>query len=991
MSQWKQILAAATGLILMTVLPGWATTYYFSASGNDARSAAQAQHPNTPWRSLAKLEEIMPSLLPGDSVLFRRGDVFYGSIRVTKSGEAGRPILFAAYGSGAQPIIDGGVLLTNWRSTGVTNRWQTTCDTCQTIPALYQGQQVLPVGRFPNRGAANDGYLTIQQGNGRNRFTGTGISGASWVGAEAVIRSSRWTLDRSRVSQQSGNTLTLAENTTYSIPAAFGFFLQNHPATLDRVGEWCYEASRRRITWYTNLANPNRTRVFASFHPYVLDIRGKQHIHVNQLMFRRARISNLYLWGNNNIVLSGLRISQGAADGLQMNNCQRSTIARCTFDQNADNGLVVKNSEYITIRDNELTETGTIAGQGGSGNGSYSAIIVTGNRINVVRNTITQTGYVGVDFRGSNMKVNNNRISDFCTIKDDGAGIYTWASAGEQLVNRQVKDNIVLHGGGAERGTDHPEKILAEGIYLDDRTHNVEVAHNTVAYCGESGIYVHNSRDISLHHNTLFDNRVPVKMISNGEAGNQEMQIRRCQIRYNTLVSVDQAQPLIELVSKDEDVVRFATFNSNRYVHPFRPYGNFQVTQRLGSPERTDHHLSLRSWKRFSGQDAASTLSPRYYQNFRVLETRGANPFTNASFDSTITEWTSWARYGNADVKWHAAGHGDAGSVQVGFSSLTGQRDAKLLLSGHHANLTVRAGVHYRLQLSVKGSQDDQPVKLILRKSGGDRSELASTHTLYTHTDWKQYEFIFAATSSSTSARLDVQVTEDDGTIWIDQVSLQPVRVEYSQPRDSVRFVYNPDTQPLAATLSVPRVGTDFRSYTSSAEVPPYRSLVLLRDETSIILANDEGRAAEPAEPQGATHSEERDPLEAERSSDEVVRHSSSEGGAAAEEPETVADPSRGEELITGLDEYEPFTDPVLQLYPNPTRRRVTLSYKTESAGMVRTVVSDAQGRIVYQSSQLMGQGTHTSAISVLKFPRGWYAVRVMTTDQVYQQRLIVQ
>lgn len=964
-----QIVLGVIGLLLTTTFPGWATTYYFSSSGKDTRSAAQAQQPHTPWRSLAKLQEIMPTLQPGDSVLFRRGNIFYGRIRVTRSGQAGRPIVFGAYGTGAQPIIDGSVRLTGWQPTGVDKRWQTICGSCETVPALYRGASVLPLGRFPNRKANNGGYLTIRQGFGRNSFEGVGVpQKTSWVGAEAVVRSSRWTLDRTKISQQSGNRLTLAENTTYPIPAAFGFFIQNHPATLDLADEWSFEAERKRITWYTNLAYPNRQRLFAAYHPHTLDIRSRKHIQVRQLTFRRSRISNIYMWSAESITLSDIKSVQGAADGIQLNNCQQVTIVRSNFNQNANNGVVVKKGKNILIQDNTLTTNGTVAGMGASGNGSYNALVVTGDYIEVKRNKVTQTGYIGVDFRGSNISISNNEVSHFCTVKDDGAGIYTWAQVGERLVNRRVNNNVVLHGVGAGMGTNRPDEQLAEGIYLDDRTHNVEVDNNTVAYCKGSGIYVHNSRAVSLHHNTMFDNHTPLKMIANGKVGDPEMQIRRCQVHQNVLVGLDRQRPLVKLISVSDDVKHFATFDRNQYVHPFRPYGNIQVTQQLGTSNRTDRQFSLRSWKRFSEQDASSTLSPYYYRPFRVLKTRGVNPFENAGFDSTTAEWRVWARYGNASLQWHKAGHKGGGSLQVGFTSRTGRPDAKLLLSGHHGNLTVRTGVHYRLKLSMKSSKDDQPIKLILRRSGGDREELAPTHILHTHTEWKEYEFIFVANANSTSARLDVLMTEENGTIWMDEVSLKPVTVEFCRPQDSVRFVYNTEEKPTTTLLSVPRVGTDFRSYDKSAEIAPYQSLVLLRtDEATAMVADRKDESMSESDTEGVTRT--------------------GDTGQSSKEHRFQTN----KDVITGLDNPASKEVSSLMVYPNPARHQATVSYLTEKPGVVQLVISDAQGRLMYEKNQTKAAGAQVTEIPVSQLPDGWYTVRVMTADRVFYVRLMVR
>jgi len=88
-------------------IPARATTYYVAAAGSDTNSGTS---PATPWQTIAKLNG--STLLPGDSVLFNRGDAWYGtSLVVPSSGSSGSPITFGAYGSGANPILKGSTAL----------------------------------------------------------------------------------------------------------------------------------------------------------------------------------------------------------------------------------------------------------------------------------------------------------------------------------------------------------------------------------------------------------------------------------------------------------------------------------------------------------------------------------------------------------------------------------------------------------------------------------------------------------------------------------------------------------------------------------------------------------------------------------------------------------------------------------------------------------------------------------------------------------------
>ena len=104
----------------------YATNYYFSSTdGDDSRTSAEAQNSATPWKTISKLNSIISSLQPGDQILFKRGDTFYGSIIVTKAGSSSQHITFSAYGSGPKPIITGFTQVTSWTNAG-GNIWQST-------------------------------------------------------------------------------------------------------------------------------------------------------------------------------------------------------------------------------------------------------------------------------------------------------------------------------------------------------------------------------------------------------------------------------------------------------------------------------------------------------------------------------------------------------------------------------------------------------------------------------------------------------------------------------------------------------------------------------------------------------------------------------------------------------------------------------------------------------------------------------------------------
>ncbi|HOY30169.1 MAG TPA: hypothetical protein PLR96_14465, partial [Flavobacteriales bacterium] len=101
------LLITATGLATLL----GATTYHISPSGSDTNNGTSQA---TPWRTIARLQQVSASLQPGDQVLFQRGGTYPGHLTVNSNGSAAQPIVIGSYGAGALPVISGSVEVTGW-------------------------------------------------------------------------------------------------------------------------------------------------------------------------------------------------------------------------------------------------------------------------------------------------------------------------------------------------------------------------------------------------------------------------------------------------------------------------------------------------------------------------------------------------------------------------------------------------------------------------------------------------------------------------------------------------------------------------------------------------------------------------------------------------------------------------------------------------------------------------------------------------------------
>lgn len=106
-----------------------AAEYYVANSGNDGSAGTT---PETAWQTIAHVNS--RSFQPGDSILFRRGDVWRDTLYLHSSGTAEAWITVGAYGTGHRPRILGSVQATSWTQVAA-NIWRS----ATSVGNPYQG------------------------------------------------------------------------------------------------------------------------------------------------------------------------------------------------------------------------------------------------------------------------------------------------------------------------------------------------------------------------------------------------------------------------------------------------------------------------------------------------------------------------------------------------------------------------------------------------------------------------------------------------------------------------------------------------------------------------------------------------------------------------------------------------------------------------------------------------------------------------------------
>ncbi|MGY4539593.1 hypothetical protein ACVW0P_004028 [Mucilaginibacter sp. UYNi724] len=549
----------------------YSSTYYFSSkAGNDTYSSSQASNPATPWKSLDKLNSFFKYLKAGDSVLLKKGDIFYGSITVTKSGSYFAPIYFGAYGKGENPKISGLLTLNSWKNIG-KGIYESICDAVGYNLILNNAQQ--QIGRYPNKG-----YLTIISSK-NNELTDNDLIGApNWTSADVVIRKARWIIDKSQIIAHNGNKLTFYGNKN-NPKNGYGYFIQNSINTLDELGEWFYNPQKKTMAVYFGTKKPSAYTTSTSGISNLVEINKFNNISFENITFSGAGANAFKIIQSKSISITNCNIQYSGTEAIFASFSPFLTVKNCIINNSLSGGVNIDvGCTNASVLNNTIKNTGLMAGMGKSGTGTYEAITSFGDNTQIEKNRIDSVGYNGIYFGGNSSLAKNNYITWFCMTKDDGAGIYLgdWS----KTTNKKVEGNIVLHGVGNSAGTNQPNSLQAEGIYIDDNTEGVSILDNTVSLCSNNGIKIHNAKFINIYGNTVFNNGIQLRLEQDHYLATSEY-IRNNKISKNTFFSVGSAQAAAKFTTNQDDILSFGQIDSNIYCKPAKHYASAIISANM--------------------------------------------------------------------------------------------------------------------------------------------------------------------------------------------------------------------------------------------------------------------------------------------------------------------------------------------------------------------------------------------------------------------------
>ncbi len=813
--------------------------YYLSSSiGNDSNTILQAQNPATPWKTLDKLNSMMGILLPGNQVLFNRNDTFPGTLVIDASGIAGNPIVFSAYGVGNKPVFDGRLTLPIWNNVG-TNLWEASNASLTSMPAaLFINDTLKPLGRYPNITAANRGYLNIDSvPTGSNaQFSCNALTGTpDFSGAMAVVRSSQWSLDKMPGVVQSGKNISFASPSTqasYTIPKNFGFFFQNHPNCLDIDGDWCYQDANDSILLYAT-KDPNTRNVKVANTLISITDSANAYTVIDNIAFIGSSSKAISLKSASNCTISNCDFTNSGKNDINMSG-DSINIINNTFSNTQGTGIY-NSASRVSINGNTLTNISTVPGMGESGQAYYGLSMHGHDGILIQNNVINGTGYCGIGWGGSNVLINKNVISNFCSVINDGGGIYTWDNGGDSVSNRVISNNIVMNGIGITLGLPLVNYNPTSGIYLDYIAPNTLVTGNTVANCSAYGIMLNGGSSNTVTNNTVYNcNLDGLKLHQSQTNYTMDANLENLpnystnnDIQNNTIVSTvvtptNGYSIMSFLATNPIDAAvypaafgNYGTIDNNIYCNPFEPYSQMQVQ----TTSSTLVGQTLSGWTNALGYDINSTTAPVTYPLFSSLI--GNNGIANGSTFSSTSGWTATAGSGNS----------------VSMAVVAGKLDGNCLsLKASGSNSTSVSTVKYALPAIISGNSYVVGLSVLGTKTGIVNCYLSSGSSynipINISTSRLDQQLLFLANSSTSSASLTISFTNADSTFYVDNITF--FQAIPSNPDNYVRFAYNPTSYDSVIVADKNYITPSGLTYSlgSTVLLPSYGSVVLLKDTT---------------------------------------------------------------------------------------------------------------------------------------------------------------
>ncbi len=192
------------------------------------------------------------------------------------------------------------------------------------------------------------------------------------------IRTRRWVLDRNLIKKHSGGKITYTANSIYSPSNGYGYFIQNDIKTLNKLGEWYYNRSAKKLSVYFGSNAPSSYTVQATTIDNLINSEKYNYAVFENLSIKGANASGIYIKFGSDLHISNCDIMFSGGNGVSAYFHKNFKIENCIVSNSNNIGIDLGYmGNYATVRNNKIVNTSVKAGMGGSGDGKGIAFKAT--------------------------------------------------------------------------------------------------------------------------------------------------------------------------------------------------------------------------------------------------------------------------------------------------------------------------------------------------------------------------------------------------------------------------------------------------------------------------------------------------------------------------------------------------------------------------------------------------------------------------------------
>lgn len=760
-----------------------ARNWYVAANGNDANTNAI----NTPWQSITKVNASFNLMAAGDSVLFRKGDVFFGALVVGKSS-----IKFGSYSTGALPVVSGSLTLTSWTlvSPGL---YKASASLLNNVNLVTINGYPAQIARYPNVTAADGGYTRYKSGAIGYIIDTIATRPAIAVNDRYVLRTNDFHFDNGIVTRLNGDTSfhrriatvnpAVTPNFTADIKPQYGYFMYDKKAYCDEFREYWYDSTAQELYVFFGANNPASYVVKAAAKSVLFDCNGYANISVENIAFENAGFIAIKTHNGNGLTIKNVSITNSGAYGILVSNTpntiiDKSTIINClAAGINANN----RNTTGITITNNWVKNSGLIAGMGSFYDpADYSGIFVHCKNALVENNRVDSSGYHGIYFTNSNVIVRKNIVKVFSWKLQDAGGIYTYTRGGARFFNRLVENNIVRFGIGNNTGT--PTTYLkAKAYYSDGQAMNTIWRNNIADSTNGSGFHCNNCDSLTVTGNVIINAEKSLSFTKWDYTGdttrgniftkNIFYQVAPSSTKYNYEYTISRMfKPLAT------EIGYLGRIDSNFYCSENEIGWRFDIYDANQKPIIVAPY-SFDGFKNLSAKDAASKLI-RSYKKFTVNSTIGSNLVSNGTF-TTTSGWTV-----------------NGSSTSYTVTNNTGTLTFNSPAVNTYTNIYQKIGAlsnakSYLVRFKTTGTTAKGVLQVYLRMATSPYTALTPVQIRAFNTTPEYHELLFSSPTTNSNAQLLIGINQNSGTTAINDVSMYEVNATIHNTADSVKIIIN--------------------------------------------------------------------------------------------------------------------------------------------------------------------------------------------------------